>query len=148
MQILNYRELIKNEELDLETSLYIFNSIKKFQQSDEHFYNAEETFKKVFWGYYEVFIIEDDGYKGCCATTLKLSTKGEYYVEVIFCLGEFKNKFIDYMRSLISKVQDIYSTDKPLFYKIDGRLGWSKYFKELNMIEMSRTYVGGFDIGK
>lgn len=148
MQVLNYKELTKFQELNLDITLYALNCIRDFQNSDEHFYNSDDTFKNVFWGIYELFIIDDNGYKGCCVTKLQLSTKGDYYIDIVFCIGEFKDKFIEYLSKLRSKIQDVYKNDKPIFYKIDGRLGWSKYFKELDMVEMSRTYVGSFNYGE
>lgn len=144
MKILNYKELIKEQELDLNTMHYIINSIKDFQKKDEYFYDADNVFKDLFWGLYELFIVDDNGFKGCCITKLQLATNGSYYVEVICCIGEFKDNFIKYINALRDKIKDIYKNDKPAFYKIDGRLGWAKYFDKLDMLEMSRTYVGSF----
>lgn len=144
MQILNYRELIADNNLDLDTMIYITNSIKAFQSVDPHFYDADSVFKGVFWGTNELFIINDSGFKGCCITGLKLATSGVYYVDVISCIGEFAGKFKEYIAAVRDKVQQVYINDKPAFYKIDGRLGWAKHFKELGMAEMSSTHVGGF----
>lgn len=144
MEILNYKELIQDGELDLDTMLYITNSIKEFQNVDPHFYDAEKVFENVFWGIYELFIINDNGYKGCCITALKLATNGLYYVDVISCIGKFDGKFKEYISAVRNKVQQVYANDRPAFYKIEGRLGWAQYFKELGMAEVASTHVGGF----
>lgn len=145
MEILNYRELIANGQLDLDTMLYITNSIKAFQSVDPHFYDAESVFKGVFWGTNELFIINDNGFKACCITSLKIATSGLYYVDVISCIGEFADKFKEYITAMRNKVQQVYANDKPAFYKIEGRTGWAKHFKELGIAKMSNTHVGTFD---
>ena len=145
MEILNYRELIQAKALDLDTMLYITNSIKAFQSVDPHFYDADSVFKGVFWGTNELFIINDNGFKACCITSLKTATSGVHYVDVISCIGEFAGKFKEYIAAVRDKVQQTYASDKPAFYKIEGRLGWAKNFKELGMAEMSSTHVGAFN---
>lgn len=144
MRIITYKELITNCSLSRSDIDYIIEQIEAFQDRDIHFYDKKDVFKKVFTGQYECFIIDDDGYKGCCIACLKVATNGEKYVDIISCIGTFKGKFQLYIEALRAKIQEVYADDGPVFYKIDGRLGWSKYFKKSGMVEMSRTFVGAF----
>lgn len=148
MRVLNYTEAIKSGDWKLDTMLYALNQLKDFGEKDKHFYDAESVFQNVFWGVYELFILEDDGYKGCLVTRMCLSTSGARYVDVICCIGTFKGKFEEYMTAFLQKVKEKYAADKPAFYKINGRLGWSKYFNRLGMHEMSRVYAGSFHYGE
>lgn len=147
MRVLNYTEAIKSGDLKLDTMLYALNKLKYFGEKDKHFYDAESVFQNVFWSVYELFILEDDGYKGCLVTRMCISTSGERYVDVICCIGTFKGKFEEYITAFLQKVKEKYAADKPAFYKINGRVGWSGYFKNLGMHEMSRAYAGSFHYG-